>query len=326
MAAEQVCEAPGARFNPLYIYGNVGTGKTHLVEGIYRKLRRHFPSLRVTYLTAEAFANYFTQALREHTLPAFRQKFRNVDVLLVDDVDFFNGKRVIQEEFLHTFKQLESHGRQIVLTSDRHPRLLTKLNEELTTRFVSGLLCRVETPELETRKRIVQRKARRLEAEISPEALQFIAERFRSNVRELEGALNCLQTYFFMTKKRVGVTAARKVLADLERDCVRVVRLADIEQAVCLLFGINSSDLKSSKRSRTVSQPRMLAMYLARKHTRAAYSEIGEYFGGRNHSTVMSAEKTVQQWLTERRPITVSAQTWSFDEVLESLEQQLFVG
>ena len=325
-AARQVCESPGTRFNPLYIHGGVGTGKTHLLEGIYRSVRRQFPALKALYLTSEAFANCFTEALRNHTLPSFRQRFRNVDVLLVDDVDFLDSKRVIQEEFLHTFMQLESHSRQIVLTADRHPRLLAKLSDELTSRFFSGLVCRVESPELDTRLQIVKRKAKRMDVDFAPEALMFVARRFKNNVREIEGALNCLQTYSTMTEKRITVAVARQVLADLERDCIRIVRLSDIERAVCRLFGMRPADLKSPRRSRTVSHPRMLAMFLARKLTQAAYSEIGQYFGGRNHSTVVSAEKRVQNWLTEQSTIRVAAQTWTVDDVLENIERQLQAG
>jgi len=322
-AARQVCESPGARFNPLFLHGGVGMGKTHLIEGVYRRIRRQFPSLQVMVLTSEAFANYFTGALREHTLPSFRQRFRNVDVLLVDDIDFLESKRVIQEEFLHTFKQLESHGRQIVLTSDRHPRLLDKLSEELTTRFLSGLVCRIEAPDLETRERIVEHKAARMDAEFSAEALRFVAQRFKNNVRELEGALNCLETYYHLSHKRVSLSAARQVLADLERDCIRIVRMTDVEQTVCSFFGLESKDLKSPRRHRSISQPRMLAMFLIRRHTQAAYSEIGQFFGGRNHSTVMSADKKVKTWLKDRIPIKVASQTWPLDELLETLEQQL---
>ncbi len=326
IASRQVCEAPGSRFNPLFIHGGVGTGKTHLLEGTYREIRRQYPELQVMFLTSEAFTNYFTAALRGHTLPSFRQKFRNVDVLLVDDIDFLNGKRVIQEEFLHTFKQLESHGRQIVVTADRHPRLISKVSDELVTRFLSGLVCRLESPDLETRQRIVHRKAARLDADITDDALSFVARRFKNNVRELEGAINCLYTYFVMTRKRVGVAAARKVLADLERDCVRVVRLADIEQAVCQVFGVEPKQLKSARRTRTISQPRMLAMFLARKHTQSAYNEIGQYFGGRNHSTVVSAEKKVVGWLSDDNPIRIASEMWTTNEIVEAIEQQLLAG
>jgi chromosomal replication initiator protein len=165
-----------------------------------------------------------------------------------------------------------------------------------------------------------------LTTRVSDEALEFIAQRFRSSVRELEGALNCLETYGLMTGKHVGLPAARTVLADLERDCVRVVRLADIEQTVCRFFAVDAEELRSPRRSRSVSQPRMLAMYLARKMTQAAYSEIGEYFGGRNHSTVMSAEKRVRDLLTSQVSFRVAAQSWKLGDLVSSLEQQLLTG
>jgi chromosomal replication initiator protein len=325
-AALQICEEPGTRYNPLVLHGGVGTGKTHLLEASYRRLRAGHPQLRVMFLSAEGFANHFTQALRDRSLPSFRQRFRGVDVLIIDDVDFLDGKRVIQEEFLHTVKQLESYDRQIVLSADRHPRLLTRLSEELVTRFISGIVCRMESPDLETRRAIVARKAARLTSRVLPEALDLVAQRFRTSVREIEGALNCLETYGLMTGKQVGLSAARNVLADLDRDCVRVVRLADVEQAVCRFFAVNPDELRSPCRSRSVSQPRMLAMYLARKMTQAAYSEIGKYFGGRNHSTVMSAEKRVRDLLASQVTMRVAAQNWKLGDLVSSLEQQLMTG
>lgn len=325
-AARQVATAQPVRFNPLVLCGACGTGKTHLLEGICKQLRRTHPSLNVVLITAEAFANYFTQALRDHTLPTFRHRFRSVDVLLVDDVDFFESKRVFQEEFLHTFAELNDHGRQVVVTSNRHPRLLTKLGDDLTSRFLSGLVCRLDSPDLATREQIVAAKAKRMEGDYAPEALSYVAQRFPTNVRELEGALNCLQTYHAMTGRRVTLTAARQVLADLERDCMRIIRLADVERVICGLFGVKPKDLKSACRARTVSHPRMLAMYLARRLTQSAYSEIGQHFGGRNHSTVMSAERKVQQWLEEQATLRIAAQEWSVGEVLSVLEQQLLAG
>jgi chromosomal replication initiator protein len=325
-AVQQLCDAPGSRINPLFLYGGVGIGKTHLLEGICRRVRRAFPHLQVMLLSAEAFANHFTEALRQRTLPAFRQRFRTVDILLVDDVEFFEGKQVIQEEFLHTFKQLEALGRQLVVTADRHPRILTRLSDDLISRFQSGLVCRIENPDLETRRRIATAKAGRLDADFAPEAVAYVAQRFTNSVRELEGALQSLATWHAMTGRRVTATAARTVLADMERDCVRIVRVGDVEQAVCRFFGLAADDLRSSRRNRTLSQPRMLAMFLSRKLTQAAYSEIGQHFGGRNHSTVMSAEKKVQEWLTTGSPIRVASQTWPLSDLLESLEQQLRAG
>jgi chromosomal replication initiator protein len=325
-ASRQVAATPGAHFSTLFLHGVVGTGKTHLLEGICRQLRRTHPTLQVALLTAEGFANYFTQALGDRTLPSFRQKFRSVDVLLVDDVDFFEAKRVFQEEFLHTVGELVDHGRQVVVSADRHPKLLTKLSDELVSRFHSGLVCRLETPDVETRRKIVAAKAAKLDGEFAAEALDYIAERFSGSVRELEGALNCLQTCFAMTQKRVTLATARQMLADLEQDCRKIVKLADVERVVCNLFGLKAKDLKSDSRVRTLAQPRMLAMFLARRHTPSAYSEIGQHFGGRNHSTVMSAERKVQQWLTENAQVRIATQSWTIGELVNTLEQQLLAG
>lgn len=324
--ARQVAAQPGRQFQLLYLHGGVGTGKTHLLEGICRQLRRTQSSLNVMLLTAEGFANAFTQALRDRTLPSFRQKFRGLDVLLIDDIDFFESKRVFQEEFLHTLADLLDHRRQVVVTGDRHPRLLTRLSDDLISRLQSGMLCRLETPDLETRRKIVQLKAARLDGEYAPEALDWIAERFTGSVRELEGALNCLQTLAGMTQRRVTLAQAKQVLADLERDCLRIVRLADVERVICQMFGVRAKDLKSDSRVRTLAQPRMLAMFLARKHTQSAYAEIGQHFGGRNHSTVMSAERKVQQWLEENATVRVAAQSWTIGEIVTTLEQQLLAG
>ena len=322
----QVSEAPGQRQNPLYLFGGVGLGKTHLLEGLYCELRRRFPTQNVVFLTSEQFANYFTHALRTHTLPSFRQRFRGIDVLLVDDVDFFDGKRGIQEEFLHTVKSLESHGKQIVVTADRHPNLLSQTSEELTSRFVSGLVCRMEAPDLDTRTKIVQHKLTRYELQLAPDAVLLVAQWFRQNVRELEGALNCLEAHFSVSQVRLNAAAARQILADLQRDCVRIVRLADVERAICDLFRLVPDELRSASRARNVSQPRMLAMFLARKLTQAAYSEIGDFFGGRNHSTVISAERQVQTWMTEETKVTIASRQWSVGELVQTIEQQLLAS
>jgi chromosomal replication initiator protein len=325
-AAAQVAESPGTRYSPLYIHGSVGNGKTHLLEGIFRRTRKEFPALQAVLLTAETFANYFTQALSERTLPSFRQRFRNVDMLLVDDVDFFDGKRVIQEEFLHTVKKLEREGRQLVVSADRHPRLLTKSSDELVTRLLSGLVCRIEPPDAATRRNILRQQAQALRLPVDAEALDFVADRFVNNVRELAGAINCLHTCHVMTGKRVGYSAARTVLASLERDCVRIVRIADVETAVCRLFGLSPEQLKSASRERCVTQPRMLAMYLARRMTQSAYSEIGRYFGGRNHATVMSAERKIARLVDSSGQVRVAAESWPVVDLVRTLEQQILAG
>ena len=325
-AARQISLAPGAQFTTLFVHGPVGVGKTHILEGICREIKSRFATRQVVYLTAEAFANFFTQALREHKLPSFRQRFRSVDVLIIDDIDFLVGKPGIQEEFLYTLQQLESHGRQVVVAAHGHPRLLTKMSDELRTRFLAGMVCRIDAPDATTRRRILESKALRNSVEFSPEVLQFVADRFRNNVRELEGAFNTLCAYQRMQGRKLSVTAARQVLADLERDCIRVVSIADIEQAVCSLFGVSIEEMKSSKRQKSLTQPRMLAMYLARKHTRSAYSEIGNYFGGRNHSTVIAAEKKIVASLKVEETIKIHTQAWRVNDLVEALEQQLQAG
>ncbi|MFV0443399.1 MAG: chromosomal replication initiator protein DnaA [Planctomycetaceae bacterium] len=325
-AAMQVAGSPGQSYSPLYLYSGVGNGKTHLLEGIAKEIKRNFPALQVMYLTAENFINFFTRALSERSLPGFRQKFRGLDVLLVDDVDFFEGKKSTQEEFLHTLQQLESDGRQIVLTGDRHPRLLTRLCDELVTRFLSGLVCRVEAPSTEMRRSIVSRIARDRKLDISDRSLEFVATKFTNSVRELVGAMNTLAVWQSLHQKRIGVTNTREVLAHLERDCLRIVRLDDIDKAVCGLFGVTSRDLKSDSRARTVTQPRMLAMYLARRMTTTAYSEIGRHYGDRNHSTVLAAERKIAKQVEENITIRLATEEWSLRDVLQTLEQQILAG
>jgi len=326
MAAVQQFIAEPGTVSPLYLHGGVGNGKTHLLEGIRARLRKEEPHLQVLLLTAEQFGNYFTQALSGRSLPSFRAKFRNVDALLVDDVDFLDGKKGFQEEFLHTVKQFEQHGRQIVVTSNRHPRLLTRTSDELVSRFLSGLVARIESPDDQMRVEIVKRHALRMKSRFTPDALEHVAKRFTSNVRELEGAVNVLATWGQMTQNKVTISVARQLLGRLERDCLRLVRVSDVESAVCEFFGVEAETLRSASRKRSLTQPRMLAMYLTRKLTQTAYSEIGSYFGGRNHSTVMSAEKKVAGQLNSAETIRVASENWTMQDVLQTLEDRIKAG
>lgn len=325
-AARQICLAPGERISSLYLHGPVGTGKTHLMEGTYQEIRRQHPHLQMLYMTAEDFGNRFTHALRSQALPGFRQRFRNVDVLMVDDLGFLDGKPAMQEEFLHTFQQIVSHGGQIVTAADCHPRLLKKMSDELVTRLLCGMVCRLEAPDAATRREITRVKRTELNAQISDDALDYVARRFVHSVREIEGAVNTLYAWQQMTGRWVGLPMARQALSDLERDCIRIVRLADIERAVCDLFGVEDKDLKGTCRTRSISQPRMLAMFLARRHTQAAYKEIGEFFGGRKHSTVVAAEKKIDTWLRTDSSVVVGGRQWNLSDVVERLEQQLLAG
>jgi chromosomal replication initiator protein len=322
-AVQNAIDAPENTPNPIYIHGTVGMGKTHLLEGLHDAYVRKHSGLNVLALTSEDFTNAFTQALDSRSLPGFRSKFRNVDVLLVDDVDFFDGKRVVQEEFLHTVKQLLRNGRQIVVTADRHPRLLSRTPDDLLSLYQSGIVCRVEAPDASTRLAIVRQMAERMKLNATSDALEFVATRFTRNVRELEGAVHFLANWQQASSSRITVSTARDSLANLVRDCVKIVRLADVEHAVCNLFGLPSDELRSPKRQRSVSEPRMLAMYLSRRLTKAAYTEIGGYFGGRNHSTVMSAERKIGQLVRSNASVRISAQDWPMSELVATLEQQL---
>ena len=287
------------RVPSLYLYGGSGLGKTHLLEGAVSAMRRRAGGGRVLLMTAEAFGNLYTDALRGKTLPAFRQKLRAADGLCVDDVDFLDGKAGFQEEFLHTLQEYERLGRPVACSADRHPRLLTKTPDELVTRLSSGHVCRLAPPDAGTREAILRRKCEGRDLPVTGDALKWVAGRFRASVRELEGALCCLETWREMTGKPVTLPAARKVLCDLERDCASRVRLADVERAVCDAAGLTAEAIRSKSRARKVTRPRMVAMHLARKHTRAATREIGGHFGGRNHSTVLNADRSVRAWLAD---------------------------
>ncbi|HVJ69092.1 MAG TPA: chromosomal replication initiator protein DnaA, partial [Caulifigura sp.] len=315
-AVQTLIEFPDSCPNPMYIHGAVGCGKTHLLEGLREGLGRRQANLQILALTSEEFTNLFTQALDSRSLPSFRQKFRNVDVLLVDDVDFFDGKRVVQEEFLHTIKHMLNHGRRVVVTADRHPRLLSRTSDELLSLYQSGLVCRLEAPDAATRLNIVKQLAERMKLNATADALEFVADRFTRNVRELEGAVHFLTTWQNVNGGRVTVSAARDALSVLVRDCMKIVRLADVENAVCNLFGLPADELRSSKRQRTVSEPRMLAMFLARRLTQAAYTEIGSHFGGRNHSTVMSAERKINDLMKSKASVRIAAQDWPVSELI----------
>lgn len=325
-AALEFAESSAGQRVPLYLFGGTGTGKTHLLEAIAQALGRGPAAPGILLITAEQFTNQFTGALRGHTLPSFRLKFRGIDILLVDDVDFLDGKPKVQEEFLHTLQQLESTGRSVVVTADRHPRLLSRMLPELQTRFLAGLTCRLETADLATREQIVVRKALMLGLLLPPEAARIIAQKVRAGIRELEGALQNLRLLHRVSGQPVTVAMAKQVVSEIERDCVRVIRLPDIERLICEMFGVTADDLRSSRRTRTLAEPRMLAMYLARRHTRAAYAEIGNYFGGRNHATVISAEKKIRSAIDAGSELMVSVQPWRMADLVQALEQQLLAS
>jgi chromosomal replication initiator protein len=322
-AAREMGLTAGEAFSPLVVHGGVGLGKTHLLEGIGQLLRQAHPNLNVLQLTAEAFTNSFLEAMRTASLHSFRARYRSVGALIMDDVHFLAAKRATQDEFLHTFNALVERGVPIVLACDQHPRLMNRLSDELVTRFLGGMVVKVETPDLATRRAILKAKAEARGIDVPNAVLDYIAEHLRSSVRELEGALHSVIAHAMLAGKRLDLNLAKSALRDTIRHTAQAVALRDVERAVCNLFQIEAEVLKSESRARAQAYPRMMAMYLARKHTGAAYSEIGRYFGGRNHSTVISAEKKVRGWLRDEEQSSLLPGFESLADVVADLERTL---
>ena len=313
----------GAGFNPLVVHSGVGLGKTHLLDGFAHAVRTRKPGARLLHVTAEAFTNGFLDALRGGTLPSFRSRYRNAEALVVDDVHFIAAKRATQDEFLHTFNALIADGVPVVLAADRHPRQIAKLTDELATRFLGGMVVKIDAPDQATRRAILHAKALAKKVDVPGAVLDYIAEHLRASVRELEGALHSLIAHAVLSGRRLDLSLARTALRDTIRHTAAAVGLRDVERAVCELFQVEPDALKSDSRTRASSYPRMLAMYLSRKHTGAAYSEIGRFFGGRNHSTVISAEKKVLSWLKDERQSPPLAGFETVADILATLERTL---
>ncbi len=324
-AAEMVTQRPG-ELSPLLLYGPTGVGKTHLLEGICSAVRKSRPGVIALYLSAEQFISGFLQALRGSGLPSFRQKYRGVDLLVIDDLQFFCGKRYTQLELLYTIDTLAREGRQAVFAADRPPAELDGLGAELCARLEGGMVCRIEPPDYETRLGIVGQMARRMGLGVPEPVRQFIAAHLTSHARELSGALCRLEATSRVLRRPIGLAMAEEALAETIRAGSRAVRLADIEKAVCERFGLEPGSLQSGRKAKRVSHPRMLAMWLARKYTRAALSEIGHYFGRRSHSTVVSAQKRVDGWLAGGTSLEIADGTWKADDAVRKLEQRLRAG
>ncbi len=296
-AAMEMVQSRGGSFNPLVLHGGVGLGKTHLLDGIAHAMRAHPAGGRVIHVTAEAFTNAFLDAMRTGHLATFRNRFRGAAALIVDDVQFIASKRATQTEFLHTFDALVDTEIPIVLSCDQHPKRINRLTEELATRFMAGMVVRLETPDPELRRLILRSKAAARGILLPESVVDLVCEQMRSSVRELEGALNSLIAHSVLSGRRIDTELARNVLREGIRLTARTVTLADIDAATCQALSIRSEDLRSNSLAAAVSTPRTLAMYLARRHTASSYSEIAQHFGLKNHSSVIAAEKRVKQWL-----------------------------
>lgn len=290
-AARKVAEAPGKAYNPLFIHGGVGLGKTHLLVAITNSVVRQKGS--VEYVSAESFTNRFLFALRNAALDAFRARYRRAKLLVIDDVHFLANKPATQDEFLSTFNTLSRDGAQIVMASDSHPKLIGKLKETLVTRFLSGMVARLEKPNFATRIAIVTNKAAERNLALPEDVAEFVARHLKNSVREIEGAVNTLAAYTSLSRTRIDRAAAIEVLKGLIQDGSRPVRLPEIEAAVASYSGLTDGQLRSASRSRSISHARHLAMYLARELGGFSYEEIGNYFGGRTHSSVVPAIKKI---------------------------------
>jgi chromosomal replication initiator protein len=296
-AARRVAEADTVPFNPLFLYGGVGLGKTHLMHAIAWHIRLRHPERRVIYLSAEKFMYQFIRALRFKDTMAFKQQFRSVDVLMIDDVQFIAGKDTTQEEFFHTFNALCDQNRQIVISGDRSPADLEGIEERMRSRLGWGLVADIHPTDYELRLSILQSKAERAGAakSIPPKVLEFLAHRITSNVRELEGALNRILAYSNLVGRPVTLESAQEVLQDLLRANDRRVTIEEIQKRVAEHFNIRLADMHSARRARAVARPRQIAMYLAKQLTSRSLPEIGRKFGGRDHTTVMHAVRKVEE-------------------------------
>jgi chromosomal replication initiator protein len=299
-ASKAVANQPGDHYNPLFIYGGVGLGKTHLVNAIGHQVLDGAEDARVVYLSSESFMNELIAALRRDRMDEFKSRFRRIDVLIVDDVQFLAGRERTQEEFFHTFNSLYDSHHQIVLTSDKFPKEIPELEERLRNRFEWGLIADIQPPDIETRVAILEKKAELEGVELPQEVAIFLATNIDSNVRELEGSLTRLGAFASLNKCPITVDFAREVLQSVLRDrSDRAITIESIQKAVCDFFRIRPTDLRSKRRTRTVALPRQVAMYLCRRYTDASFPVIGDRFGGRDHSTVIHAAQVIERRLRE---------------------------
>lgn len=306
-----VAETPGSAYNPLFIYGGAGLGKTHLLQAIGSYVRTAYPYMKVKYVSSEQFTNDFIDSVRDkNRIEGFRRAYRENDVLLIDDIQFIAGKESTQTEFFHTFNTLKEAGKQIVMTSDRPPGEIGDIEERLRTRFGGGLLADIQPPDLETRIAILRRKAQSEGHDVPDEVLTLIADRFSSNIRELWGALLRVVAFSSVTRHPIDLDLAHGVLKNIfpERS-IKPVSISLIQQEVCKYYQISKNDLVGNKRSQAIAFPRQIAMYLSRELTDHSLPKIGSEFGGRDHTTVMYANSKIQRLMNEQRDVYNQIQT-----------------
>jgi chromosomal replication initiator protein len=302
-AAKNVAEKPGQVYNVLFIHGGCGLGKSHLLQSICNELRERRPELQWRYVSGEEFMQDYVYAVKAREEDAFRARYRQLDVLVIDDVHFFANKRATQEEFLHTFKTIDAAGKQMVLASDAHPKMIGHFSDSLLSRFLAGMVVRIDSPDVEVRANVLRQRAKRLNVEISDAVVTYIAENFRANIRELDGALHKVIAQAQLTGQPITLSLAERAVRDLIRQTAPIVMLSDIESIVAIYFGLAPADLHTSRKSRTIATARSIAMYLARKHTDMSFPEIGRFMGNKNHSTVILATRRVSKMLQANQAV-----------------------
>jgi chromosomal replication initiator protein len=298
-ASIAVAKNPGTQYNPLFIYGGVGLGKTHLMQAVGHRLMAT-GSKRVLYITSEKFANDYVSAIAQKRMDDFKKEYRNVDALLIDDIQFMAGKEGFQEEFFHTFNELRDKGKQIIITSDRAPKEISAIEQRLVSRFEWGMVADIQSPDLETRMAILRTKMEKRGAIIQEEILFYIAENIQSNVRELEGALNRLAVYQQMENKGLVLDQAKNILASIIGAKKKVTSAKKIAESVAEFYNISMDDLIKQSRKKEFVKPRQIAMYLIRKELDNSFPSIGDFFGGRDHTTVMHAVDKIQTLVNQK--------------------------
>lgn len=322
-AAVYVAEFPGAQYNPLFVHGNCGLGKTHLLQGLCKRFAEHHPTKRWMYLTGEEFTNEFLTALRNNKLDTFRRKVRDLDLLVIDDVHFLGGKKATQEEFLHTFNAIEAMGRQVVMASDNHPKMIEEFGESLINRFVSGMVVRIDPPNYATRCEILRAMSTRSRLNLSEEVISWVARRVTQNVRELEGAVTRVSAQMALAGRSADVQMAQEALGDLDRQLVAPVKPENILASVCEYFGLEHKELMSGRRQRTISLARSVAMFLVRKTAKLSFPEIGMRMGKRNHSTVISACRRIERAVQKNECLSWTSAVGERQEEASELIQRL---
>jgi chromosomal replication initiator protein len=298
-ACQAVAELPSKAYNPLFIYGGVGLGKTHLLHAVGHQSVRLFPGMTVVYLSSERFTNELINAIRYDRTGEFRARYRTIDLLMIDDIQFISGKERTQEEFFHTFNDLYESRKQIIVSSDSSPKDIPEIEERLRSRFEWGLIADIQPPDFETRVAILKKKAALDRVKLPDDVAYLIASRVKSNIRELEGSLTRMIAFCALTGRDMTVDLAQEVLSDLWGEEEKIISIDQIQRKVCDFFGIKVSDLKAQNRTKAVAFPRQSAMYLSRQLTHASLSEVGRSFGGKDHTTVLHAVDKIQNLLQE---------------------------